>query len=82
MIAVPFWGKFRWNIYEQELINLNNHSLLLSEDSLVFQYKNMNLEMDISSLESLDINIKKDQIISIKISLLDGSNCLLSNYKT
>ena len=81
MSIIPFWARFRWNVYKQEMINLNYHSLLVNEESLLFQYKNMTSEVDISNLKSIDVNSKKGEIESIRLILADEYQLHLTHYQ-
>jgi hypothetical protein len=77
---IPFWVKFRWSIYKNELTNIKNHKLIFEHEVLNFHYENSKFSINLSSLKHLNVNIKNGHIDSIKLLFSNGNKAYLTKY--
>ena len=78
---IPFWIKFRWNVYKKELRGIKNHKLILDGEVLNLHYENSKYLIELPKLNHLNVNIKKGYIDSIRLLFSDGNNVILTKYE-
>jgi len=80
MILIPIWIKLRWKTYLKELSEVNNHKLTINNKTMVFQYKNSHISFNLKNLNALNVNLKNDAIVSIKLLFSDKNDFSLKKY--
>jgi len=80
MILIPIWIKLRWKTYLNELSEVNNHKLTINNKTMVFQYKNSHISFNLKNLNALNVNLKNDAIVSIKLLFSDKNDFSLTKY--
>ena len=78
---IPFWIKFRWNVYKKELRGIKSHKLTLEGDALNLHYEYSKYLIELPKLNHLNVNIKKGHIDSIRLLYSDGNNITLTKYE-
>ena len=81
MALIPFWVKFRWNVYHKEIIKIDNHSLKILDNSLEMYYSDTKHVIGLDGLKSIDVNLKKGESVALCLSLSGGFKLYLSDYE-
>lgn len=81
MLLVPIWVIIRWKAHQRDLKAALEHSMDIDDKQITFRNRGYTLEIDYQDAKRLDVNLKKNQIDTLLLTIEPDNKVIFRWYE-